>query len=96
MKFNRKFSDKDMYYFFISPVGLFIVYIGKDKYYKKSPKVLSPIVTKLRFKLALYWFPLTSPALSITSKALIFSLLSPSCSLSHFYFLSLEQIRNKE
>ena len=30
-----------MYYFFISPVGLFIVYIGKDKYYKKSPKVLS-------------------------------------------------------
>lgn len=81
-----------MYYFFISPVGLFIVYIGKDKYYKKSPEVLSPIVTKLRFKLALYWFPLTSPALSITSKALIFSLLSLSCSLSHFYFLSLEQI----
>lgn len=96
MKFNRKFSDKDMYYFFISPVGLFIVYIGKDKYYKKSPKVLSPIVTKLRFNLALYWFPLTSPALSITSKAFIFSLLSPSCSLSHFYFLSLEQIRKKE
>lgn len=78
-----------MYYFFISPVGLFIVYIRKDKYYKKSPEVLSPIVTKLRFKLALYWFPLTSPALSITSKALIFNLLSLSCSLSHFYFLSL-------
>lgn len=49
-----------MHYFFISPVGLFIVYIGKDKYYKKSLKVLSPIVTKLRFKLALYWFLLTS------------------------------------
>ena len=65
MKFNRKFSDKDMCYFFISPVGLIVFHIGKDKYYKKSPKVLSPIVTKLRFKLALYWFPLTSPALSI-------------------------------
>lgn len=41
MKFNRKFSDKDMCYFFISPVGLIVFHIGKDKYYLKFPKAFS-------------------------------------------------------
>ena len=46
MKFNRKFSDKDMCYFFISPVGLIVFHIGKDKYYKKSPKAFSLVCVR--------------------------------------------------
>lgn len=40
MTFNRKFSDKYMHYSFISPVGLIVIHIGKDKYYKNRTSSL--------------------------------------------------------